>query len=81
MIMDELVDLNKERLAALDVLIRKIERVSKVYNKKVKVKTFLTGDCVWKVIFPMNQKDKNLEKWSPHWEGQFRVIQVFSNNA
>ena len=29
----------------------------------------------------MDRKDKVLGKWSPHWEGPFRITQVFSNNA
>lgn len=81
MMLDELVDLDEERLATLDVLIRKKERVAKAYNKKVKVKKFSTGDCVCKFILPMDKNDKTLGKWSPNWEAPFRIIQVFSNNA
>ena len=40
MILDELVDLDEERLIALDVLIKQKERVAKAYDKKVKKKTF-----------------------------------------
>lgn len=77
----ELVDLDEEMQVALDILIRKKERVAKSYDKKVKVKTFSTGDYVWNVILPMDQKDNTLGKWSPNWEGPFRIIQVFLNNA
>lgn len=49
--LDEVVDLEEERLITLDVLIREKERVTKAYNKNVKVKTFSTGDCIWKAIF------------------------------
>ena len=65
MMLDELVDLDEERMNALNVLIRQKERVSKAYNKKVKSKTFLPDDLVWKVILPMDKKDKSLGKWSP----------------
>ncbi|KAK2397321.1 hypothetical protein QL285_058904 [Trifolium repens] len=44
MMMDELVDLDEERLRALDVLIRQKERIAKIYNKKVKSKVFDVGD-------------------------------------
>lgn len=64
--LDEMVDLDEKRLEALDVLIRKKERVAKAYNKKVKIKTFSVGDYVWKVILPMDQRDKTLGKWSPN---------------
>lgn len=57
MMLDELGNLDKERLVALDVLIRQKERVAKAYNKKVKANTFAFGDLVWKVILPMDKKD------------------------
>ncbi|KAK2366564.1 hypothetical protein QL285_079929 [Trifolium repens] len=81
LMMDELVDLDEERLQALDVLIRQKERVAKAYNKKVKYKTFNLGDLVWKVIFPMDRRDRAFGKWSPHWEGPFKISQVLSNGA
>lgn len=55
--------------------------MAKAYNKKVKTKTFSSCDRVWKVIFPMDQKDKTVGKWSPKWEGSFRILQAFLNNA
>jgi len=79
--LDELVDLDEERLTALDVLLRQKERVAKAYNKKVKSKSFNVGDLVWKVLLPMEKKDKVLGIWSPNWEGSFEVIHVFSNGA
>lgn len=36
---------------------------------------------MWKVILPMDQRDRTLGKWSPNWEGLFRIIQAFSNNT
>ncbi|CAJ2663632.1 unnamed protein product [Trifolium pratense] len=81
MMFDELVDLDEERLRALDTLSRQKERVAKAYNKKVKSKTFDVGNLVWKVILPMDKKDRVLGKWSPNWEGPFKIIRVFSNGA
>jgi uncharacterized protein YsxB (DUF464 family) len=81
LMMDELVDLDEERLQALDVLIRQKERVAKAYNKKVKYKAFNLGDLVWKVILPVDRKDRVFGKWSPHWEGPFKISQVLSNGA
>jgi hypothetical protein len=81
MMLDELVDLDEERVKALEMLTRQKERVAKAYNKKVKSKTFSVGNLVWKVILPMDKKDRVLGKWSPNWEGPFKVVQVFSNGA
>lgn len=79
--LDELVDLDEERLNALELLERQKKRVEKSYNKKVKVKTFSPKDLVWKVILPMDRKDWALGKWSHKWEGPFQILQVFSNGA
>ncbi|KAK2382415.1 hypothetical protein QL285_069951 [Trifolium repens] len=81
MMSDELVDLDEERLGALEVLTKQKERISKAYNKKVKSKSFNIGELVWKVILPMDKKDRILGKWSPNWEGPFRIVQVYSNGA
>jgi hypothetical protein len=81
MMMDELVDLDEERLCALDLIKRQKERVEKFYNKKVKFKTFLIGDLVWKVILPIDRKDRLMGKWSPKWEGPFQILKSFSNGA
>ena len=69
--MDELIDIDEERLNALELLKRKKKRVDNSYNKKVKIKTFLPEDLVWKVVLSMDQKDRALGKWSPKWEGTF----------
>ncbi|XP_050889173.1 uncharacterized protein LOC127094375 [Lathyrus oleraceus] len=81
MMLDELVYLDEERLSALELLKRHKKRVEKSYNKRVKVKLFLTGYLVWKVILPMDRKDRAFGKWSPKWEGPFPVTQVFSNDT
>ena len=77
--LDEMVDMDEERLMALSVLLRQKECVAKAYNKKVKSEYFNIGDFVWKVFLPMDKKDKVLGKWSTNWEGPFKVLQVFSN--
>ena len=81
MMSDELIDLDEERLSALEVLTKQKERVAKAYNKRVKSKSFNIGELVWKVILPMDKKDRILGKWSPNWEGPFKIIQVYSNGA
>ncbi|XP_050915410.1 uncharacterized protein LOC127130448 [Lathyrus oleraceus] len=81
MMFDELIELDDEKFDALDVLMRQKEMVDKDYNKKVKPKTFNSRDLVWKVILPINQKDRTLGKWSPNWEGTFKTLQAYTNNA
>lgn len=78
---DELNNLDEERLEALENIIRQKERVSRYYNKKVKSKVFQVGDLVWKTILPIDVKSRKFGKWSPTWEGSFKVEKVFSNNA
>ena len=68
---DELNDLGEERLASMDALIRQKTCVARVYNRRVKTKTFIVNDYVWKVILPMDKRDQTLGKWSPKWEGPF----------
>lgn len=41
--MDELVDMDKERISALDALMRKKKRIDKTYNKEVKSKVLSIG--------------------------------------
>lgn len=80
MMFDELVDLDEERLAAMETLTRQKERVAKVYNRKVREKTFTIDVYVWNVILPMDRRYRTLGKWSPKWEGPFQVIRTFTNN-
>lgn len=44
--MDELVDLDEERLFSLNALMRKEKKIVKTYNKKVKSKVFSVKDYV-----------------------------------
>lgn len=57
MMLDEIVDLDEERMMALNTLLRQKERVARSYNKKVKQNTFTVNDLVWKVILPKDRKD------------------------
>ncbi|XP_058767814.1 uncharacterized protein LOC131641523 [Vicia villosa] len=81
MMIDELVGLDEERMLDLDSFRRRKEKVARAYNKKVRNKVFAINYLVWKVILPMDRNDRFQGKWSPNWEGPFKVIQVFTNNA
>jgi hypothetical protein len=56
-------------------------KIAKAYNKHVVEKSFQVGDLVWKTILPLGTRSGKFGKWSPSWEGSFRVIQVGSGNA
>jgi hypothetical protein len=79
--MDELEDLHMIRLRALENIEKNKMRVSKYYKKKVKVKQFAEGDMVWKVLLPIGTKYSTFGKWSPNWEGPFRVVRCTPGNA
>jgi hypothetical protein len=78
--MDELEDLHLIRLKAMENIEKNKMRVAKYYNKKVKVKQFV-GDFVWKTILPIGTKDRAFGKWSPNWEGPFRIVKCVPGNA
>jgi hypothetical protein len=44
-------------------------------------KLFQVGDLVWKTILPLGTQSGRFGKWSPRWEGLFRVILVVPGNA
>jgi hypothetical protein len=78
---DELEDLHMIRLRALENIEKNKMRVAKYYNKKVKVKQFAEGDLVWKALLPIGAKNSAFGKWSPNWEGPFRVVRCTPRNA
>ncbi len=60
---------------------RKKLRVAKAYNKKVKEKSFQIGDLVWKTILPVGTKDRKFGKWSPSWEGPYKILKIVHGNS
>ena len=75
---DEVAD---KPLTALKAIERDKLRVARAYNKKVKLKNFQVGDIVWKVILPIGSRDRKFGKWSPSWEGPFRIIRIVPGNS
>jgi hypothetical protein len=53
----------------------------KAYNKKVRGKSFQIGDLVWKMILPLGTRDNKHGKWSPTWEGPYKVIEIVLGNS
>ena len=77
----ELKNIDEERMQALNNLIAQKKKISRIYNKKVKKKSFEEGELVWKVILPVGVKDREFGKWSPSWEGPFKIHKVLMGNA
>jgi hypothetical protein len=81
LMMDELEGLHMIRLSALENIEKNKMQVAKYYNKKVKVKQFAEGDLVWKALLPIGTKYNAFSKWSPNWEGLFRVVRCTPGNT
>ena len=81
LMMDNIDEVTDKRLAALKAIERDKLRVERAYNKKVKLKNFQVGDLVWKVILPIGSKDRKFGKWSPSWEGPFKITRVVPGNS
>ena len=79
--MMELKALDGKRLQALDHIMIQKKKVARAYNKRVRRKSFEERELVWKVVLPIGAKDRELGKWSPNWEGPFKVHQVLPGNA
>ncbi|GLU07027.1 hypothetical protein SLE2022_240070 [Rubroshorea leprosula] len=77
----ELEDLEGMRLTALDRLQTQKLKVARAYNKRVRSRSLAEGDLVWKVILPPGKKDPRFGKWSPNWEGPFRIHEVLRGGA
>ena len=55
--------------------------MARAYNKGVIRNSFEEGELVWKVVLPIGAKEGELGKWSPNWEGPFKVYQVLPGNV
>jgi hypothetical protein len=75
--LDEVID---ERVKALGEIERDKLRVAKAYNKIVKEKSYQVGDLLWKMILPIGSRSRKFGKWSPNWEGPYRIEEVILEN-
>jgi len=53
-------------------------RAQRRYNSKVKHRSFHQGDLVWRMA---SNARKNAGKFSPNWEGPFRICEVVGKGA
>jgi hypothetical protein len=77
----ELEDLACHQLRALVNVEANKARVARWYEKKVKIKEFSQGELVWKLILPIGTRDQKFGKWSPTWEGPYRINQCVPDNV
>jgi hypothetical protein len=78
---DRLDEVSDERMRALGEIKRDKLRVARAHNKRVKEKSFWVGDLVWKTILPIGPRSSKFGKWSPNWEGPYRIEEVISRNS
>ena len=74
--MDNIDEVTDKCMKALKEIEKVKLRVARAYNKNVKDKSFQVGDLVWKTILPLEMKSNKFGKWSPSWEGPYKIIKV-----
>jgi hypothetical protein len=79
--LDRLDEVSDERIKTLGEIERDKLRVASAYNKRVKEKSFQVRDLVWKTILPIGSKSNKFRKWSPNWEGPYRIEKVIPRNS
>jgi hypothetical protein len=81
LMLDRLDQASDERIKALAKIERDKLRVAKAYNKRVKEKLFQIRDLIWKTILPIRSKSNKFGKWSPNWEGPYKIEEVIFKNS
>jgi hypothetical protein len=76
LMMDNIDEVSDNQLQALKEIEKDKLRVTRAYNKKVRVKSFQVGELVWKTILSLGTKSNKFGKWSPSWEGPYRIVKV-----
>ena len=79
--MDNIDEVSDKRLQALKEIAKDKLRVARAYNKKVRAKSFQVSELVWKTILPLGTKSNKFGKWSPSWEGPFKIVKVIFGNS
>jgi hypothetical protein len=79
--LDILDEVSDERVKALGEIERDKSRLARAYNKRVKEKLFQVEDLVWKTILPIGSRSNKFGKWSPNWEGLYRIEEVILRNS
>jgi hypothetical protein len=74
--MDNIDDLAESHLKALWVLEKEKLMVARAYNKRVREKSFQIGGMVWKTVLSVGLRDNQFGKWSPSWEGPYKITRI-----
>ncbi|KAG9442388.1 hypothetical protein H6P81_018242 [Aristolochia fimbriata] len=77
----ELESLDEQRLEAHQRLECYQSRMTKAFNKKVRLRSFQKGDLVLAVRRPMLFTSKTGGKFAPKWEGPYVVQEAYTNGA
>jgi hypothetical protein len=81
LMMDNIDEITDKRMRALMKIEKDKARVARAYNKRVRPKSFQDGELVWKAILPLGTKDIKFGKWSPSWEGPYKIKMVIAGNS
>jgi hypothetical protein len=81
LMLDRLDEVSDERIKTLGEIERDKWRVARAYNKRVKEKSFQVEDLIWKMILPTGSRSNKFGKWSPNWEGPYRIEEVIPGNS
>jgi hypothetical protein len=81
LMLNSLDEASDERIKALGEMKKDKLRVARAYNNKVKRKPYQVGDLIWKMILPIGSKSNKFGKWSPNWEGSYRIEEVIPENS
>ncbi|KAG9444850.1 hypothetical protein H6P81_016190 [Aristolochia fimbriata] len=79
--LQELESLDEKRLEAQQRLECYQARLTRAFNKKVKLRSFQKGDLVLAVRRPIMTTSKDGGKFAPKWEGPLVVQEVYTNGA
>ena len=81
LMMDNIDGSTDKQLEALKEIEKDKLRMARPYNKMVKDKSFQVGELVWKIIVPLGTKSNKFGKWSPSWEGPYKIVKVVFRNS
>ena len=79
--MENIDEVTDKCLKALKEIEKDKLRVARAYNKKVKLKSFQVGDLAWKTILALGMKSNKFGKWSPSWDGPYKIVKVVFGNS
>jgi hypothetical protein len=81
LMMDNIDEVTNKCLKALKEIEKDKLRVARACNKKVNNISFQVRELVWKIILPLGMKNNKFSKWSPSWEGPYKIVKVIFLNS